>query len=192
MKVTIDIDCTPAEARHFLGLPNLEPIQTAVMDRMQEKMLGEIDRFSPESLMKQWLTVFPQQAERMQELFAGDRNTGDRSAPRTAEMTKRVLRAEPSALQPSFSAVNWSGRKPSSCLVLRSRTPGPPLTVSSSSKNTAPPFSSARRIAARPSGGSAGSPDSKRGCSSRRDPPARPTDRPTRQEGRARRGTALA
>ncbi len=37
---------------------------------MQEKMLDEIDRFSPESLMKQWLTAFPQQAERMQELFA--------------------------------------------------------------------------------------------------------------------------
>lgn len=70
MKVTIDIDCTPAEARHFLGLPNLEPIQNAVMDRMQAKMLSEIDRFSPESLMRQWLTVFPQQAERMQELFA--------------------------------------------------------------------------------------------------------------------------
>jgi len=71
MKVTIDIDCTPAEARHFLGLPDLEPIQNAVMGRMQEKMLSEIDRFSPESLMKQWLTVFPQQAERMQEMFAG-------------------------------------------------------------------------------------------------------------------------
>ena len=70
MKVTIDIDCTPAEARHFLGLPNLEPIQSAVMDRMQERMLSEIDRFSPESLIRQWLTVFPQQAERMQELFA--------------------------------------------------------------------------------------------------------------------------
>src|SRR3954468_11813363 len=71
MKVTIDIDCTPAEARHFLGLPDLEPIQNAVMGRMQEKMLSEIDRFSPEALMKQWLTVFPQQAERMQEMFAG-------------------------------------------------------------------------------------------------------------------------
>ena len=71
MKVTIDIDCTPAEARHFLGLPDLEPIQNAVMGRMQEKMLSEIDRFSPEALMKQWLTVFPQHAERMQEMFAG-------------------------------------------------------------------------------------------------------------------------
>ena len=69
MKVTIDIDCTPAEARHFLGLPNIEPMQAAVIDRLQEKMLGEIDRFSAESLMKQWMSGFPENAERMQELF---------------------------------------------------------------------------------------------------------------------------
>ena len=70
MKVTIDIDCTPAEARQFLGLPDVAPIQAAVMDRLQQKMLTEMDRFSPEALMKQWLTVFPQQAERLQEAFA--------------------------------------------------------------------------------------------------------------------------
>ena len=69
MKVTIDIDCTPAEARHFLGLPNIEPMQAAVIDRLQEKMLSEIDRFSPEALMKQWMSVLPENAERMQALF---------------------------------------------------------------------------------------------------------------------------
>jgi hypothetical protein len=69
MKVTIDIDCTPAEARQFLGLPDVAPIQAAVMDRLQQKMLTEMDRFSPEAIMRQWLTVFPQQAERLQEAF---------------------------------------------------------------------------------------------------------------------------
>jgi len=34
MKVTIDIDCTPAEARAFFGLPDVQPLQTAVMDRL--------------------------------------------------------------------------------------------------------------------------------------------------------------
>jgi Family of unknown function (DUF6489) len=68
--INIEIECTPAEARSFLGLPNVEPVQTAVMERLQERMLSEIDRFSPESLMTQWLSAFPQNAERMREMFA--------------------------------------------------------------------------------------------------------------------------
>jgi hypothetical protein len=61
---------TQAEARSFLGLPDVEPIQAAVMERLQERMLSEMDRFSPESLINQWVSAFPQNAERMQEMFA--------------------------------------------------------------------------------------------------------------------------
>jgi hypothetical protein len=70
MKVTIDIDCTPAEARAFFGLPDVQPLQAAVMDRLQERMMSEIDRFSPEALVNQWLSVIPQNVERTQKLFA--------------------------------------------------------------------------------------------------------------------------
>ena len=70
MKVTIDVDCTPAEARAFFGLPDMQPLQAAVMDRLQERMVSEIDRFSPEALVNQWLATLPQQVERTQDLFA--------------------------------------------------------------------------------------------------------------------------
>ena len=70
MKVTVDIDCTPAEARAFFGLPDMQPLQAAVMDRLQERMVSEIDRFSPEALVNQWLSVIPQNVERTQKLFA--------------------------------------------------------------------------------------------------------------------------
>ena len=70
MKVTIDIDCTPAEARAFFGLPDMQPLQAAVMDRLQERMVSEIDRFSPEALMNQWSSAFPENVERMQGLLA--------------------------------------------------------------------------------------------------------------------------
>ena len=46
MKVKIQIECTPAEARHF-GLPNVRPLQAAVLEQFQKKMLAEIDRVSP-------------------------------------------------------------------------------------------------------------------------------------------------
>ena len=69
MKVTVEIDCTPTEARQFLGLPNVEPIQAAVMDKLEEKMLKEMERFSPDALMKNWMSLIPQNAERLQEMF---------------------------------------------------------------------------------------------------------------------------
>ena len=48
----------------------MEPIQAAVMERLQERMVSEIDRFSPEALVNQWLSVIPQNVERTQKLFA--------------------------------------------------------------------------------------------------------------------------
>ncbi len=69
MKMNIEIECTPAEARQFLGLPNVEPMQAAVMDQFQKKMLTEMDRISPEAVMNTWLSLMPQGAEQMQKLF---------------------------------------------------------------------------------------------------------------------------
>ncbi len=51
MKATIAIECTPAEARAFFGLPDLQPIQAAVMERLQERMVSESDRFSLQALV---------------------------------------------------------------------------------------------------------------------------------------------
>ena len=70
MRATINIECTPAEARAFFGLPDVQPMQAAMMDRLQERMVSEMDRFSPEALVNQWLATFPQNVERMQDLFA--------------------------------------------------------------------------------------------------------------------------
>lgn len=41
MKVTIDIDCTPAEAREFLGLPNIQPMQEKAIKAVEEKLLSQ-------------------------------------------------------------------------------------------------------------------------------------------------------
>ena len=71
MKVNVEIDCTPAEARQFLGLPNVEPMQAAVMEQFQKKMLADMDRISPESIMNTWLSLVPQGAEQMQKMFTG-------------------------------------------------------------------------------------------------------------------------
>jgi len=38
MKVNVEIDCTPLEARQFFGLPDVAPMQTAVMDSFDPKL----------------------------------------------------------------------------------------------------------------------------------------------------------
>ena len=43
MKVKIDIDCTPQEARTFFGLPRLEPMQDAVLGKIQERLTDYLD-----------------------------------------------------------------------------------------------------------------------------------------------------
>jgi hypothetical protein len=69
MKVNIEIDCTPLEARQFFGLPDVGPMQTAVMDKLQQQMISNIDKVSPESLIQSWFSFDPKLAERMQDMF---------------------------------------------------------------------------------------------------------------------------
>ena len=69
MKVNIEIDCTPLEARQFFGLPDVQPMQIAVMDKLQQQMMSNIDKVSPEALMQSWFTFDPKIAERFQDMF---------------------------------------------------------------------------------------------------------------------------
>ena len=69
MKVNIEIDCTPLEARQFFGLPDVGPMQTAVMDKLQQQMSANIETISPDALMKSWFSFDPKLAERFQEMF---------------------------------------------------------------------------------------------------------------------------
>ena len=69
MKVNFEIDCTPEEARAFLGLPDVRPMQTSVMAEMERRMLAEMDRFSPEAVLKSWMALVPQSPEQFQEAF---------------------------------------------------------------------------------------------------------------------------
>ena len=78
MKITVEIDCTPAEARQFFGLPNVEPMQAAMMTKLEKRMSEEMDRFSPDALMKTWLSLFPHNTEWAQKMFEKLPWTGSR------------------------------------------------------------------------------------------------------------------
>jgi hypothetical protein len=69
MKVNVEIDCTPLEARQFFGLPDVSPMQVAVMEKLQQQMMANIETVTPEALMKTWFTFDPKLAERFQDMF---------------------------------------------------------------------------------------------------------------------------
>jgi hypothetical protein len=85
MKVNIEIDCTPLEARQFFGLPDVSPMQTAVMDKLQQQVLSNIEKVSPESLIQSWFTFDPKLAERFQDMFVTMAGLG---GPRSGDKKK--------------------------------------------------------------------------------------------------------
>ena len=71
MKVTVDVDCTPEEARRFMGLPDLGPVHAAFVEKMKKAVadgltpeyLGEMTKsWGPmgEAGMGMWQTMFDQ------------------------------------------------------------------------------------------------------------------------------------
>ena len=70
MKVTVEIDCTPAEAREFLGLPDVRPMQAAMMSRMETRMQESLEKLSPDAMLKSWLPFDPKPMAGIPDLFA--------------------------------------------------------------------------------------------------------------------------
>lgn len=71
MKVTINIDCTPLEAREFLGLPNIQPMQEKAMKQLEEKLLSGVAAMSPDAILKNWTSFNPEQLGDMFKMFGG-------------------------------------------------------------------------------------------------------------------------
>jgi len=69
MKITVDIDCTPEEARHFFGLPDVKPMQDALMQQIQDRMSANLQAMEPEAMLKTWLPAGLQGFEQMQKMF---------------------------------------------------------------------------------------------------------------------------
>lgn len=55
MKVSVDIDCTPEEARRFMGLPDMAPVHDVYLEKIKGMMGGEgISPESFEKLLRTW------------------------------------------------------------------------------------------------------------------------------------------
>ena len=55
MKVKMEFDCTPEEARAFMGLPDVTPLNDKLVAEMQARMESNIAMLAPDELMKNWM-----------------------------------------------------------------------------------------------------------------------------------------
>lgn len=56
MKINVEVDLTPEEARAFLGLPDLRPMQEELLGEVQERMSASLRALDPQEIMRMWLT----------------------------------------------------------------------------------------------------------------------------------------
>ncbi len=57
MKFNIQIDMTPEEARRFMGLPDVAPLQGRMLAEMERRMKAAVDTSDPEAMLKAWMPL---------------------------------------------------------------------------------------------------------------------------------------
>jgi hypothetical protein len=57
MKFTVNVECSPEEARRFMGLPDVTPINDKLVEEMQARMEANLKLMSPEAMMSSWMSV---------------------------------------------------------------------------------------------------------------------------------------
>ena len=82
MKVNVEIDMTPEEARKFLGLPDVSKIQDKMMAELEKRMKAAVDMNDPEAMMRAWMPLGGQGFEQFSRFMmdSARRATGGRAA----------------------------------------------------------------------------------------------------------------
>jgi hypothetical protein len=69
MKVNVEVTCTPEEARAFMGLPDIKPMQDRIMNEIEERLRASLGSMNPETIFKTWLPASMQGMDQMQQVF---------------------------------------------------------------------------------------------------------------------------
>ncbi len=71
MRMTIDIDCTPEEARRLFGLPDVSAVNEMIVAEMNRQAKENLENLgNPETLMNQWMNAGGKGFEQFQQMMA--------------------------------------------------------------------------------------------------------------------------
>jgi len=80
MKFTVNVECSPEEARRFMGLPDVTPINEQLVAEMGKRMQTNLKLMSGENLMSSWMSVGAQAQDAFVKLMTSAASAG--AAPR--------------------------------------------------------------------------------------------------------------
>src|ERR1700685_1689654 len=84
MKIQIDMEMTPEEARKLMGLPDLTAMQEQVMAEMQKRMKAGLDAADPQTLLKSWMPLGGQGFEQFQQFLWDSAKAATGTAKKTS------------------------------------------------------------------------------------------------------------
>jgi hypothetical protein len=54
--MTIEVDCSPEEARRFLGLPDVTALNDQLVEEMKKRVTANMAMISPDEMVKNWMS----------------------------------------------------------------------------------------------------------------------------------------
>ncbi len=70
MNLKFDLECTPEEARAFLGLPDARPLNDHLVEEIKTRMTANMAMLAPDELMKSWIAFGGQATEQFRKLMS--------------------------------------------------------------------------------------------------------------------------
>ena len=69
MQVNVTVDCSPQEARAFLGLPDLAPLHAVYIEKMKSLAIEGVQSEDIERMYRAWGAGLSESLEQFQKLF---------------------------------------------------------------------------------------------------------------------------
>ena len=103
MKINIEVECTPEEARTFLGLPDVTPLQSKLMSEIESRMRQAIAAADPSAFVEGWMPL----SRNVQSLWGQVMQAAAQGLKSAAEQSRERREAETKA-----KGADRSGPKP--------------------------------------------------------------------------------
>ena len=71
MKINVEIDCTPEEARRFMGLPDLAPVHEKYLAMLSTAMDGGVAQDLVETMVRGWMPMSEAGMGMWRQMFEG-------------------------------------------------------------------------------------------------------------------------
>jgi hypothetical protein len=83
MKIRIEMDMTPDEARRTMGLPDVSGMQDKLVAQMEKRLLAALDTSDPQAMLKSWFPLGSQGLEQFQKfMWDSARQAASAATPR--------------------------------------------------------------------------------------------------------------